>query len=212
MLLCVICLVLCEVLYVILQDLYVGKRDDIALGEHISLIFEQDKVILGNNDAFDSVGSQSLNFSVYPLKAISFDLNALDVEKVESYCVIQVTDSTVGSEQEFEGFLGWTYEKISFMDHDRILFHIMYFVQQAFGLVLFGLDFMVTCTWSYVCITQAFALFFGVLQSGSGTMAMIEGYAKAVYWSLYLPITAFAFFISLLIRVVQAAGSLIPFT
>lgn len=143
----------------------------------------------------------SVNISVFPLTATSFDLTALN--NVSSYCVIKVVDAEV-IEAPLGGWLGWCYDKISFLDPNMVLYNILVYVDFIFNMLYFVVSFFLFSTWSYFILANVFALFYGVLQSNHGTYAMIQGYMTGMYWALYFPIMVFSFLIRFILSLVSA--------
>lgn len=142
----------------------------------------------------------SVNISVFPLTAASFDLTAL--ENVSSYCVIRVIDEQV-AEDPLGGWLGWIYEKVDFLDPNMVLYNLLVYVNFIFNILYFVVTFFLFSTWSYIILVNVFALFYGILHSNRGVYAMIRGYMTGMYLGLYFPIMIFTFIVRFIISLVS---------
>ncbi|WP_319507012.1 hypothetical protein [uncultured Methanolobus sp.] len=190
------------------SNILVSKTYTNVFDELVRVRIESDSISISQNDWKENfwtsyLDDSSINISLYPLTALTFDLTALN--NTSSYTVVKVIDDqyTV-EEQVLPGWMQWLYNRISFMDPDMVLYNALTYVDFMWGILMFLLKFMLFSTWSYFILANVVGLFYGILQANRGTFAMIQGYFTGLYYSFLLPIHIFKFVINLFLSLIQA--------
>lgn len=158
------------------------------------------------------------NDTLVPLQGIQFDLTDIalkpkDADKgIYDVAFAKISYENTEKYDQLEGGLKYIYKPISFVDSDRTIYTLFFYVQKSIAYALFIVSFFLNSFWLYVILAQSAALGYGILQKRKGIQAMIEGYIFVLKEAILLPLNIAKYFFRVIMRIAEIVSNLIPFT
>jgi hypothetical protein len=158
------------------------------------------------------------NDTLVPLQGIGFNLMDIPVKDknpdkgIYGLAFAKISYENSEKYDQLEGGLKYLYKGIAFMDSDRVIYSLFFYVQTATSYALFIISFFLHSFWLYVILAQCAALGYGILQKRRGLQAMIQGYLTVFMEAILLPLNIAKYFFRVIMRLVEIVTNLIPFT
>lgn len=184
-----------------------------------------DKVRIMIDESDFSIGASTThsmntqaNGTFLPVRSVEYDITDVQLKEqdlnknIKAYSWSKLSYQDTASYDDLKGGLKYIYAGLSFLDHDRVIYSIFFYLQLMVTYVIFILGFLIHSTWLYVALANCAGLAYGILQKRSGMAAMIEGYLFILKEAILLPFNIAKFFITLVMRLASAIANLIPFT
>lgn len=184
------------------ENVLISSEYTNLFNQYVRLYFNSDGIRISNTDLgtfSSSLTDTSVNISMFPLTAISFDLTSVDSS---SYCIVKVIDWQI-QDGQLDGWLMWFYSKISFIDSNMVIYNVLVYITYMWRFFSFIITFFVFSTWSYLILSNVFGLMWGIMQRDKGSLAMFQGYIEGLYYCLLLPVRLFVFCVNLILRIVR---------
>ncbi|RNI15882.1 hypothetical protein EFE42_01190 [Methanohalophilus sp. RSK] len=184
-----------------------------------------DKVRIMMDESDFSIGASTMhsmntqaNGTLLPARAVEYDITNVQLKEqdlnknVKAYAWSKLSYQDTATYDDLEGGLKYIYAGLSFLDHDRVIYSVFFYLQLMVTYAIFTIGFFIHSTWLYVALANCAGLAYAILQKRKGQAAMIQGYAYVLKEAILLPFNIAKFFITLVMRLASAITNLIPFT